>query len=170
MNEQPLRRAVLTAALALALAGLGAFPAPLRAQTGPLQDLATFPRTTLEIRGRSSTHQFDVWVADTEDRQAQGLMFVRDLPANEGMLFVRCCSGIWMKNTYIPLDIVFVGPDGRIFKIAADARPFDETTIPAGQAVSAVVELKGGEAAREGIKVGDRVEWHASPAPTHAKN
>ncbi|MGH8261587.1 MAG: DUF192 domain-containing protein [Steroidobacteraceae bacterium] len=131
----------------------------LLAQTAPIQDLATFPRTTLEIVSGRQVHRFEVWIADTDARKTQGLMFVRDLPADEGMLFVDCCSGIWMKNTYIPLDIVFVGPDGRIAKIAPRARPFDESTIGAPGPVEAVVELKGGEAQQLGIRVGDRVKW-----------
>lgn len=124
-----------------------------------IQDLSTFPRTSLEIVSGSKRHRFDVWVADTDARKTQGLMFVRDLPADEGMLFVDCCSGIWMRNTYIELDIVFVGKDGRIAKIAPRAHPFDETTIPAPGPVEAVVELKGGEAQALGVKVGDRVDW-----------
>ena len=124
-----------------------------------IEDLATFPRTTLEIVSGGKRHPFDVWVADTDARKEQGLMFVRDLPQNEGMLFINCCEGIWMKNTYIELDIVFVGKDGRIAKIAARAHPFDETNIPAPGPVGAVVELKGGEAELLGLKVGDRVTW-----------
>ncbi len=154
--------ATLTAGLAtLALSGVALAPASW-AQSGPVQDLATFPRTTLEIRGKSGTHQFNVWVADTDNRKTQGLMFVRDLPADEGMVFINCCTGIWMKNTYIELDILFVGNDGRIVKIAERARPFDETTISAGQPVKAVVELKGGEAEQLGLKAGDRVTWKSS--------
>jgi uncharacterized protein len=129
-----------------------------------IEDLAAFPRTTLEIASGAKRHRFDVWVADTDARKEQGLMFVRDLPPNQAMLFVDCCAGIWMKNTYIELDIVFVGKDGRIAKIAPRARPFDETNIPAPGPVKAVVELKGGEAAQLGLKVGDRVTW-SSPAP-----
>jgi uncharacterized protein len=127
----------------------------------PIEDLSSFPRTTLEIVSGSKRRQFEVWVANTDARKEQGLMFVRDLPQNEGMLFVDCCSGIWMKNTYIELDIVFVGKGGRIAKIAPRAHPFDETTIPAPGPVEAVVELKGGEAQELGIKVGDRVRWSA---------
>lgn len=130
-----------------------------RAQSGPLEDLSTFPRATLEIHGRSGTHRFEVWVADTENRQTQGLMFVRDLPQSEGMLFTDCCSGIWMKNTYIELDIVFIGPHHRIVKIAERAKPFDLTTVSAKGPVSAVVELKGGTASDLGLKVGDQVDW-----------
>ncbi len=158
-RPHPLLAASLIAGLAtLALGGVALAPAS-RAQSGPVQDLATFPRAALEIQGKSGTHRFQVWVADTDDRKTQGLMFVRDLPADEGMVFVNCCTGIWMKNTYIELDILFVGNDGRIVKIAARARPFDETTISAGQPVKAVVELKGGEAAELGLRTGDRVTW-----------
>jgi uncharacterized membrane protein (UPF0127 family) len=69
-----------------------------------------------------------------------------------------------MKNTYIELDIVFVGGDGRIIKIAPRARPFDETTISPGGVAEEVVELKGGTAAALSIRVGDRVSWQ----PLHA--
>lgn len=163
----PTPRSALTATLTASLAALAlsvALAPAIRAQSAPVQDLSTFPHTTLEIRGKSGAHQFNVWVADTEDRKTQGLMFVRDLPADEGMLFVDCCNGIWMKNTYIELDIVFVGANGRIAKIAERARPFDETTIAAPQGVKAVVELKGGEANELGLTVGDRVDWK-SPEP-----
>lgn len=168
MNHRPMPTLMSALALAVTLAtlALGALlqlPAA-HAQSEPVQDLSTFPRTTLEIASGSVTHRFKVWVANTEGRKTQGLMFVRDLPADEGMLFTDCCSGIWMKNTYIPLDIVFVGTDGRIVKIAARAKPFDLTTISADQPVEATVELKGGEAARLNLKPGDRVVWRAPGA------
>ena len=157
------RLATFTISAILALAALTQMPA-VRAQSEPVQDLSTFPRTTLEIQSAAATHRFKVWIADTQGRQTQGLMFVRDLPADEGMLFTDCCSGIWMKNTYISLDIVFVGTDGRIAKIAERAKPFDLTTISAEGPVKAVVELKGGEAAAQHLKPGDRVVWHAPGA------
>jgi uncharacterized protein len=137
------------------------------AQNGPLLDLASFPRTTLEIVSGAATHRFSVWVADTEPRKEQGLMFVRDLPPDQGMLFTHCCTGIWMRNTYIELDIVFVGADGKIITIAPHARPFDETTIKPASPADAVVELKGGEAERLKLKAGDRVHW-SPPGPAEA--
>jgi uncharacterized protein len=154
----------LVPGLALLALGTLAWPPAARAQSEPIQDLSTFPRTTLEIHSGAVTHRFKVWVADTEGRKTQGLMFVRDLPGDQGMLFTACCSGIWMKNTYIPLDIVFVGMDGRIVKIAERAKPFDLTTISAGQPVEATIELKGGEAALLNLKPGDRVVWRAPGA------
>ncbi|HXA93542.1 MAG TPA: DUF192 domain-containing protein [Steroidobacteraceae bacterium] len=152
-------RAVLPLALA-ALWGLGLCGAAVSpAQNAPLQDLATYPRTMLTIRSGKTQHTFSVWVADTAPRQTQGLMYVRDLPADRGMLFTDCCTGIWMRNTYIELDIVFVGTDGRIAKIAEHAHPFDETTIPAGGPMKAVVELRGGVASELKLKTGDEVSW-----------
>ena len=136
----------------------GAAQAPAQ-NPPPLQDLATYPRTTLTIKSGKVSHTFSVWVADSSPRQTQGLMYVRDLPADRGMLFLNCCTGIWMRNTYIELDIVFVGTDGRIAKIAERAHPFDETTIPAGGPMKAVVELKGGVAGELKLKTGDEVSW-----------
>ena len=156
MNS-PLTR-IFALAAALALGPIAVAPAA-RAQSEPIQDLSTFPRTTLEIHSGSTTHRFKVWIADTYGRKTQGLMFVRDLPEDEGMLFTDCCSSIWMKNTYIPLDIVFVGSDGRIVKIAERAKPFDLTTISAGPSVQSTLELKGGESALLHLKPGDRVTW-----------
>lgn len=158
-RPHPLLAASLIAGLAtLALGGVALAPAS-RAQSGPVQDLATFPRAALEIQGKSGTHRFQVWVADTDDRKTQGLMFVRDLPADEGMVFVNCCTGIWMKNTYIELDMLFIGTDGRVVKIIERARPLSLETLSSGQVVAAVVELKGGEASKLGLGVGDRVSW-----------
>jgi len=153
-----LRHAALAIVLALPMAACAQ-------EEQSLEDLAHFPRSTLEITAGPSTHRIQVWVADTPARQQQGLMFVRDLAADAGMLFTHCCTGIWMRNTYIPLDIVFVGVDGRIEKIAENARPFDETTIPAPAPAAAVVELRGGEASHLKLKVGDRVQWSAPKAP-----
>jgi uncharacterized protein len=128
--------------------------------------LDTFPRTTLEVvhHGTRGEHRFrfDVWVADTEARAEQGLMFVRDLPDSKGMVFPLDPPRIetmWMKNTYIELDMLFVGTDGRVVKILERARPLSLETLSSGQVVGAVVELKGGEAAKLGLRVGDRVSW-----------
>ena len=161
--------AILAACLAALVLGAAVSTAS-RAQSGPVQDLSRFPRATLEIHGHSGTHRFNVWIADNPARQTQGLMFVRDLPADEGMLFTNCCTGIWMKNTYIPLDILFIGAHQRIVKIAVRAQPFDLATISAAPPISDVVELKGGVAALLGLKVGDRVAWKTAEAKAPAKS
>jgi len=107
-----------------------------------------------------------VWIADTEARSEQGLMFVSDLPDSQGMVFPLeppKVEAMWMKNTYIELDMLFVGTDGRVVKIIERARPLSLATLSSGQVVGAVVELKGGEAAKLGLAVGDRVSWRGQP-------
>jgi uncharacterized protein len=142
----------------------GALAAAGHAQSQPIESLTHFPRTTLDIVAHGHRDRFRIWIADTTARQEQGLMFVRDLPPNEGMLFPQSAPQVahfWMKNTYIPLDMVFVGEDGRIAKIIADARPFSLAVLSSDVPVIAVLEIDGGEAARLGIAVGDRVRWKA---------
>jgi uncharacterized membrane protein (UPF0127 family) len=139
------------------------------AQSGPLEDLSNFPRTSVEIlhgKSKKDPRHFDVWVADTPAREEQGLMFVRDLPATQGMLFPQKKPrkmSMWMKNTYIELDIVFVGEKGTIEKIIEHAKALDLTTLNSDNTVTAVLEIRGGEAARLELKNGDRVTWTAPP-------
>jgi len=158
-----MRPTLVRRAPALLLAMLAAAGCP--AQIAPLHDLDTLDRTDVTIEASGNRHQFEAWIAETPAQQAQGLMFVRDLPANRGMLFVYPEArevGIWMKNTYIELDILFIAPDGRIVKIAERARPHSLETIRPEAPVTAVLEIRGGEAARRGIRVGDRATWRIS--------
>jgi uncharacterized membrane protein (UPF0127 family) len=148
--------------LALLLAGGGAAWAPAQGGMGdpPLQDLATYPQGELDIRTQGSSHRFRIWIADTASRQRQGLMFVRDLPADQGMLFVNEAprpSYFWMKNTYIPLDMLFIDARGRIVAIFANTTPHSLDPVGPDVPVKAILELRGGEAARRGIRAGDRV-------------
>ena len=147
--------------------------APAQQPRRPL-DLASFPRTSLEIThrdGRHAVHKypFEVWVADTSERAEQGLMFVSDLPETLGMVFPSRPPQVetfWMKNTYIELDLLFIGPDHRVAKIAARAPPLSLALINSDGPVIAVLEIKGGEAERRGIHVGDAANWQAlAPAP-----
>jgi uncharacterized membrane protein (UPF0127 family) len=127
-----------------------------------IADLGTFPRTTLEIRSGAKRHKFNIWVAATPEQRMQGLMFVSDLPANEGMIFLEReprDMRLWMKNTLIPLDMLFIDAKGSIVRIAENTEPFSLATISAGEPVAAVLELKGGEAARRSIRSGDAVTW-----------
>lgn len=136
--------------------------APL-AQSMPIESLNHFPRTTLTISAHGRVDRFEVWIADTPARQEQGLMFVRDLPASKGMLFPEGSPQVahfWMKNTYVPLDMVFVGKDGRIAKIIANARPFSLDVLSSDVPVIAVLEIRGGEAKQLGMAIGDRVSWN----------
>jgi len=151
------------AALLAAAAGAAAFA---QQPSRPLE-LASFPRTTLEITHRdaqrvSHRHLFQVWIADTPERAEQGLMFVSDLPATFGMVFPvepPRIESMWMKNTYIELDMLFIRADGRVSKIIERAAPLSLRTLSSETPVAAVLELKGGEAARLGLAVGDAVSW-----------
>jgi len=158
----------IVAAGAAALLGIGAAPAfAQEAEAARPMDLATFPRTTLEITPHGSDHAtpmhvFKVWVADTEQRAEQGLMFVRDLPETMGMVFPLDpprVENMWMKNTYIELDMLFIGADGRVTKIIERATPLSLKTLSSDTPVAAVLELKGGAAAKLGLRTGDTVAW-----------
>jgi uncharacterized protein len=154
----------LTVRLALGLALACALGSICLAQSGPIESLTHFPRTPLDIVAHGHHNRFEVWIADTPARQEQGLMFVRDLPADQGMIFPQPApqvANFWMKNTYIPLDMVFVGADGRIAKIIANAHPFSLDVLSSDVPVIAVLEIRGGEARDLAISVGDRVSWKA---------
>lgn len=104
---------------------------------------------------------FTVQIAATAEQQEHGLMFYRSLGADQGMIFPYDPPrdvAFWMRNTLIPLDMVFIRADGTIARIAT-AKPHDETTVPGGEPVAAVLEIRGGRAAELGIREGDRVEW-----------
>jgi uncharacterized membrane protein (UPF0127 family) len=167
MSQQSLtlRRALLPA-VAAAAALLAASAACAQASSRPL-DLATFPRTSLEITHHGSDHAqrkypFQVWVADTPERAEQGLMFVSDLPESMGMVFPvepPRVENMWMKNTYIELDMLFIGANGRVTKIIERASPLSLNTLSSDTPVAAVLEIKGGEAAKLGLRTGDTVLW-----------
>ena len=117
---------------------------------------------TLSISTQGGQKQtFKVEVARNDADRAQGLMFRRSMPADQGMLFdfarVEPVS-MWMQNTYLPLDMLFIRPDGTIARIAANTEPLSTRTIPSGEPVLAVLELNAGTASKLGIKPGDRVE------------
>ena len=115
----------------------------------------------LTVVSGSARHAFQVEVMREEADRAQGLMYRRSLAPDRGMLFdfgrVEPVS-MWMKNTYLSLDMLFIRPDGTIARIAADTEPLSTRTISSGEPVNGVLELPAGTAARLGIKAGDRVE------------
>jgi uncharacterized protein len=161
-HSQALLRTLAFAVLLLS----GAY-APAQSPNLPLQ-LSSYPRTQLHISAPPGSHpswtrEFDVWVADTPERAEQGLMFVSDLPDNKGMVFPLDpprVENMWMKNTYIELDMLFVRADGRVTKIIERAHPLSLETLSSEQPVAAVLELKGGMVAKLGLKSGDIVRWN----------
>jgi uncharacterized membrane protein (UPF0127 family) len=140
------------AALVVGLALTAATP-----PTPQPQHLRTEPLAIATSRG--VTH-FQVQIADTDSTREKGLMFVRHLGPDEGMLFdfkTPQPVSFWMKNTFIPLDMLFIAPDGRVISIASNAVPMTETPIPSGGDVTGVLEVRGGRAAEIGVSPGDRV-------------
>jgi uncharacterized membrane protein (UPF0127 family) len=130
---------------------------PARAQSS----LVTFERGQLEIEtGDGARHAFQIELATAPQQQSQGLMFRRSLAPDGGMLFVypseRTIS-MWMRNTLIPLDMMFIAADGRIIKVAQRTVPMSLATISSGGPAKAVLEVNGGTAARLGLNPGDRV-------------
>ena len=115
---------------------------------------------TLEIASKTGVHAFQVEMAVTPEEKEHGLMFRRELPEGQGMLFDFQFDqnvAFWMKNTYIPLDMLFIRADGRILRIAENTEPLSERNIPSGGPVRAVLEVIGGTAKKLGIAAGDRV-------------
>ena len=152
-------------ALLLALLPLAA-ARPCRAME--VEKLENFPRSNVQIRTHDSAEWFSVWVADTSARAEQGLMFLHWLAPTQGMLFPEeppRVMSMWMKNTLIPLDMLFIDVRGRVVYIKASATPESEAIITNPTPVRAVLELAGGEAARRGIHVGDTVRHQLFGAP-----
>ena len=115
---------------------------------------------TLEIASKSGVHTFAVELATTPEQREQGLMYRRDLPEGLGMLFDFERDqdvSFWMRNTYIPLDMIFIRGDGRILRIAENTEPLSERLVPSGGRVRGVLEVIGGTARKLGIAPGDLV-------------
>jgi len=135
---------------------------PVLAGPAARAQFQTFPTSELTIVTASGPHPFRIELATTPEQKAQGLMFRRQLAPDAGMLFdfgQPIMATMWMKNTLIPLDMLFVGQDGRVVNIRERAVPESLDTIAAAAPVRAVIELNGGTAARLGIRPGDRVVY-----------
>jgi hypothetical protein len=123
-------------------------------------DLQRFPTSELTIISATGPHRFKVELAETPAQMTQGLMFRTSLAPDAGMLFdykQPTVATMWMRNTLIPLDMLFVDAQGRIVNIHERAVPQSDDVIGAAEPVRAVIELNGGTAARLGIERGDRV-------------
>ncbi|KAA5607651.1 DUF192 domain-containing protein [Roseospira marina] len=151
------RRALLTGA-GVGIVGLAVAAQPWPAQA---QEPVAFETDRLAIVTHDGRrYPFTVEVARTPKQRARGLMYRRDMAADHGMLFDYRGVGsraMWMKNTYIPLDILFLERDGRVWSIAADTTPLSERTIMADGPIRAALEVKAGTCRLLGIEVGDDV-------------
>lgn len=161
-------------ALAIALAATAITPAgPVWAQIAR-QDPARCkgqreikPLQPLEIRTSRGKAQFRVEFADTNRKREFGLMCRRALADDRGMLFdfQQPVDGVafWMRNTLIPLDIIYIRPDGKVLSIARNVQALDETPVPAGGVIRGVLELRAGRAAELGLVPGDRIVHRIFP-------
>lgn len=152
-SVQATRRAVLSALLSFGFLafGVGAITA---------RTLETRPLTFIKASGERL--QITVEVADDDEKRATGLMFRRSIGDDEGMIFIYPQEeqiAMWMKNTYISLDMFFLRADGTIIRIERNTEPFSERTITSGGLALGVIEMKAGSAERLGIKVGDIVDF-----------
>ena len=169
MRTSNFKRAAASAALFLsfclmAYAGVATFVAPAFAKMRT-------DRLMIEPAGGGAGRGIEIEVADTDQEKALGLMYRTKLADTEGMLFFYGQARditMWMRNTYIALDMVFIREDGTIYRIETNAEPLSERIIAAGAPVVAVLELAGGSTNRLGIKPGDRIKhpsFQATPLP-----
>ncbi len=136
-----------------------ATPAASVAAVHPVSGLPVIPLTVATPKGK---HTFRVEVAQSDAEQAKGLMFRTQLGPDEGMIFPRepiDIPSFWMKNTPLPLDIIFIGTDRRVLNVAANTTPYALTPVGAVGMASAVLEIPGGRAAELGIAPGAQVSW-----------
>lgn len=116
----------------------------------------------LTIKSQSSEYRFEVEIADNPATREKGLMFRQTLAPNAGMLFLYPSEqnvAFWMKNTLIPLDMLFITADGHILRIEKSAPPLSEAPIPSGGPVKAVLEVNGGLTEQLGVRQGDRIDF-----------
>jgi uncharacterized membrane protein (UPF0127 family) len=130
---------------------------------GSAEDALTAPQAgveKLEIITATGPHEFSVEVMRNGPQRERGLMFRRYLPQDRGMLFdfgVERPVMMWMKNTYLPLDMIFIGRTGKVVGLVENAEPLSEKIIPSGAPAYSVLEVNAGTAARIGLKIGDSV-------------
>lgn len=165
---QAKNRFLTACATAACIVLAAAFTAPLPAVSQPLQlaqaaaaGQAASALETLSIVSGDKRHAFQVEVMRTGEQRAKGLMHRRYMPADRGMLFDFARVepvAMWMENTFIPLDMLFIRADGTIARIAENTEPLSQRTIPSGEPVLSVLEINGGVSRTLGIKPGDRVE------------
>jgi uncharacterized protein len=120
------------------------------------------PTQVLRVVSGGKTHKFTVMMARTAAEQEVGMMWQLKVAPNHGMLFpldTTRMAAFWMRNTLIPLDIIFIRKNGQIANIAADATPQSLKPIPSNGPINAVLEIAGGRAAELGIRPGDIVRW-----------
>ncbi|MEP2990096.1 MAG: DUF192 domain-containing protein [Parasphingorhabdus sp.] len=158
-------QSTLVVASSLSLIACNAVASENEARSGsPVENLSEngLRQAPLTVTSKKAEHRFTVELARSVEEQARGLMFRTKLLPDEGMIFpfgTDRMASFWMKNTVIPLDIIFVRRDGTIESIAANTTPYSLDAVESGEPVAAVLEIAGGRAAELGIAAGDQVRW-----------
>ncbi|MBD8889961.1 DUF192 domain-containing protein [Roseibium litorale] len=158
---------VLSLCLALSLGVICGLAGPASRSAAHAQDLK-LPVETLTVTASGKDHVFEVEVADTDEERALGLMYREEMPEDHGMLFVFPEAGdryFWMKNTPLPLDIIFASETGKVVHVAANTTPFSERIIPSNGNAKYVLELNAGMAKRLGIGPGSKLASSSITAP-----
>lgn len=138
-------------------------PAPVAAAQAARHPVSGLEVIDLTVDRGGKPIAFKVELAASAEAQARGLMFRTALGDNEGMIFPSAAPEVrsfWMKNTPLSLDIIFIGPDGRIVNIAANTVPYSLESVRSSGPASAVLELRAGRAKELGIVPGDKVSWN----------
>jgi uncharacterized membrane protein (UPF0127 family) len=120
---------------------------------------ATASESQLSISNKLS---LNIKIADNDSARMKGLMFVKNLPENEGMLFImedEAQVNMWMKNTYIPLDMIFINSNKEIVSMAENTKPLSTEIISSKNKVKYVLEINGGLAKKSGLKIGDKINY-----------
>lgn len=146
---------------------LGAVASELSARSDGQKTIVGQPQSGLQkisltIDRAGIPYHYRVEVASTPEEQAHGMMFRTEVPDSTGMIFPMKPArevSFWMRNTLVPLDLLFIGRGGKILNIVENAIPLSEEPLSSKGPVIAVLELAGGEAARHGFRSGDKVKW-----------
>ena len=137
------------------------FSIAIKADNYALQELESWEKNTIKISNSSGHfHKFEVYIADSNSKRKKGLMYIESLPSNHGMLFkfdTPRIASMWMKNTYISLDLLFIDKNQTIIKIHNDAKPLNLKSISSKLKVKWVLEVNGGLAEELEIKLGDKI-------------
>ena len=165
MSEVLLARG-LALAMALVVGGPAVAQIPRQDPKACVGQPELKPLEPLQIRTDRGVQSFQVEIADTPRKREYGLMCRKALAPDRGMLFLFPQAGpqsFWMRNTLIPLDIVYIGEDGKVVSISRNARPLDERPLPSAGPAKYVLEVAAGRAAQIGLLPGDRVLHRALP-------
>jgi len=162
MRLTPLLLSVLSATALVACAPQSGSAGSTAQATPAVHEVSGLPVVPLTVQAGGSTHRFQVEVAESAEAQARGLMFRTELGADEGMIFPYRAPqqlSFWMRNTVLPLDLIFIGADNRVINVVANAVPYSEDQLMSEGPAIAVLELNGGRAAQLGIGPGALVRW-----------